>query len=242
MIKIICFILSLKIFLFSADPDVETFAGKQITLQKIKDLIKKEEFVAKAYETYIVNTKSIPQSINNLLTSDYLGVNFFSDYDADYFLAMSVDNGKISYSLNEFLKKEENKNFKDLYESNTFRDRTFYQDGKIYFYLEDSFAKHLNFLILEQSKSPIISCDDSLSKKYCMKDNHIYIYNSNTKNDSTLLMYYHQDKFRNGPIMITKDISLHSSKEFTYIQKGTILFDIDGVKYIKTATTVSLLK
>lgn len=242
MKKIVLILIVFISFLYSEETDFTGFNERQVILDKIKDVIKKEELVVKAYERYILDTKSLPESIDDLLTSDYLGTDFFDAYDTDNFSSIDFSDGKLTYALKETLTQDEK--IKEIYESNTFRDRTFFKDSSIFFLIEDDFAKHLNYLILEQNKSPIISCEDSSSKKYCLRDtNHIYIYSSDTvKDDSTLLMYYHQDKFKSGPIMITKDISLHSNKEFTYLRKGTIMYDSDATKYIKTPTSIQVLK
>jgi hypothetical protein len=242
MKNVVRILLFFTLFLYSQESEFDGFEQRQVVLEKLKEVIKKEEMVVKAYERYILNTKSIPNSINDLLTNDYLGADFFDEYDTTNYSLIDFYDGKLTYALKEPLRNVES--IKKLYESDTFRNRTFHRESRVFFLIEDDFAKHLNYLILEQNKSPIINCDEVLSKRYCIRDiNHIYIYTSDTvKDDSTLLMYYHQDRFRSGPMMITKDISLHSNKAFTHVRKGTIMYDSDGTKYIKTLTSVQVLK
>jgi hypothetical protein len=56
-------------------------------------------------------------------------------------------------------------------------------------------------------------------------------------------MYYAIEKFNSGPIIITKDTSLHiTSDEFDFIPRGALLYDTEAIKYIKTTTSIEVVK
>ena len=55
-------------------------------------------------------------------------------------------------------------------------------------------------------------------------------------------MNYHIDNFTAGPIVITDNISLHTSDEFKSIPKGALLIDTTGVRYVKTTIGIEALK
>jgi hypothetical protein len=238
MIKKLFLILILVNSFFAEE--ITTFDARQEALLKIRNIITQEESIARAYESYILKNYNIP-ILSNLITADYLGVEFTTNFDTTNFNSISLDNLTLSYALKSDALKNDLK-FKDLYENDTFRNRTYFQDNKIYYLLLDDFAKHLYFLIKRQN-SAILDCTNLLSKRYCVNNNHIYIYSSDTvKTNATLLLYYHKDKFKMGPFIITNNISEHSNIEFSSIPKGIILYDSDGKKYIKTSTSIMALK
>lgn len=77
------------------------------------------------------------------------------------------------------------------------------------------------------------------------KNNHIYIDVENLASDvpNKYLMAYHIDKFKTGPIIITDDTSKHITESaFDSISKGALLYDTNGVKYIKTLDGIEVLK
>lgn len=127
---------------------------------------------------------------------------------------------------------------KSLYESNTFRKRTFYSNNKISFILKDDFAKHLVYLILNQTTgfAGIVDCT-TIGSKYCKKGEDIYIYDD--KDRTNKLMYYYKGNFKTGPIIITSDKTLQTTnEEFDFLPKGAILYDELGLKYVKTSTGI----
>lgn len=63
-----------------------------------------------------------------------------------------MEASKISYALKGDLKSDST-GIKALYESNTFRKRTYYWNNEIHFVLEDAFAKHLFNLIQQVVQS-----------------------------------------------------------------------------------------
>lgn len=221
------------------------FEIRQKDLQDVKIVVQNEESIARAYEQYILTNYNIPSSINDLYTSDYLGTKtqFLSSISgfATNFLEPTFVDTKISYALLERLKKDAS--IKTLYESDTFRKKTYYRADKISFVLEDSFAKHLYDLI-KQNGSGLVTCSSSFPNKNCVLNNHIYIKPTYTGTVITsYLMTYHKDKFKTGPILITDNTGLHvTSSEFNSVPKGALLYDIKGVKYVKTIAGIVILK
>lgn len=217
--------------------DLTTFENRQIILQKIRNIIVQEESIARAYENFLLKNLKIP-ILTDLTTADYLGTAFLIGFDTTNFNTFTLNNLTLSYGLKS-TDITNDSGLKSLYESDTFRNRTYSQNNSINFTFESEFAKHLYFLIKKQN-SPILDCSNITSKRYYIKDNHIYIYSDDTK--SILLMYYHKDKYKTGPFIITNNTALHSNMEFLSIPKAIVLYDTDGKKYIKTSTEIKALK
>jgi predicted GNAT family N-acyltransferase len=52
-------------------------------------------------------------------------------------------------------------------------------------------------------------------------------------------MYFYKENFKKGPIIITSDRTLQTTNaEFDFIPKGAVLYDEDGIKYVKTSTGI----
>lgn len=219
------------------------FKTRQDTLQNVKKVIQDEEAIARAYEQYILDKYAFPTSINDLYNSSYLGTkdsfitDFLSTFDADFNdFTLTLD--KLNYALKSVLKNDED--IRKFYENNSLRKKTYYRNDKIYLILEDSFAKHLYNLISLQN-SAILDCTNILSKRTCKENGHIKVYTTDAK--TVLLMQYHEEKFKTGPIVITNDKTLQITRdEFTYLPKGTILYDVLGAKYIQTISGIEVLK
>lgn len=236
------------IFLLSniLNAEITDFDTRQDVILKLKEMVLKEEQIATAYEEYILENYNIPADLNAITSSGYLGsyLDFITNsIDTNYFETPVLGNllnstlTTISYGLKSVLKTDAY--FKNLYESNTFRKKTFYANNKINFIINDDYAKHLLYLISKQGVQ-ILDCI-TIGTKYCKKNEHIYIYDDITR--INLLMYYHKDKFKTGPIIITNDTSLqNTSDEFNFIPKGAILYDTDGIKYVKTLDSIEKLK
>jgi hypothetical protein len=233
--------------LFSASLD--DFEYRQEILLDVKKVIQREESIARAYQQYLLNNYSLPSSINLLYTTDYLGssddfkdgISAFLTKFKEFSIIDESNISYISYRLTDTLKNDSN--IKTLYESDTFRKITYYRNNKIYFTLEDSFAKHLYDLIKITGTEFTSPCA-SIENENCILNNHIYIkptYSLGLITD--YLMAYHVDKFKTGPIIITSNTSLHStSDEFQTIPKGALLYDTTGAKYVKTTTSIEVLK
>ena len=220
----------------------ETFEERQKTLQDIKNVIQYEESVARIYELYILNNLKLPTiaEINTLLDGNIK--DFVSSDNKDKVNLTTLTSGlpKISYALGDVLKAD--LSIKSLYDSNTYRKKTYVRDNAVYFILEDTFAKHLFDLIAlnNNTNKEIKECGSTNSDKACIFKDHIYIeptYSSGSING--YLMAYHIDKFKTGPIVIS---GVTGDNIFKSIPKGTLIYDITGVKYIKTTLGIEVLK
>ena len=224
---------------------LDDFDYRQKILLDVKRVIQNEESIARAYEQYLLTKYSLPANITSLYSDDgdYLGkstefikgiTNFTTNFNA-----FSISGNTISYALKTTI--SEDLNIKALYESDTFRKKTYYRDDKVYFTLEDTFARHLYDLI--KATGALVSCA-SVANQNCILNSHIYIkptYSSGLITD--YLMTYHIDKFRTGPIIITSNTSLQiSSDEFDTIPRGALLYDTTGSKYVKTTSGIEVLK
>lgn len=217
--------------------DLDKFADRQDVLQKIKQMIIDEESIAKAYEAYIIKNYSLPSSLAVLKTADYLGTTF-GNVDETYFNSFVLATQNVSYRLKDNLSSIEN--FKLMYESDTYRKKTFVYKGKVYFKLEDDFAKNL-FMLIKTQGSGLNNCNDIPKRQYCIKDNHIYLFTNSSQ--SKIIMYYYVDKFKTGPIVISNDTSLYDTRsEFKYLPYGTFMYDLDGIKYVKTSSSIEKVK
>lgn len=252
MIKIYMFI---SIFICSSlvantnEVDTRTFdfEQRQEVLQELKNVIQQEESIAKAYEVYLLENYKRPASFTDL--SSVLGISLNSmilENNSDYFKNIVLDGAKksINYRLTSLIEKDTF--LKNMYESDTFRKKTFIYNNKIQIILESNLAKNIYNLINTQNKN-LISCDNPLSGKYCIKKDltgvnkdHIYIYETSLKN--RLLMYYYPKNYEKGPIVIIDDISFHDNIEFKELPLGVVLYDFQGEKYLKTKSTIRKVK
>lgn len=237
MIKLFLFISIGYTFLFA-----ETFQERQNTLQDIKNIVQYEESVARTYEEYILNYYKLPTiaQINTILGGNIR--DFVSSDNKDKINLTTLTSGlpKISYALGNDLKND--LSIKSLYESNTFRKKTYVRDGSVYFILENTFAKHLFDLIYLNSNTnkEIKLCASTNSDKSCIYNDHIYIDATYTLSEITgYLMCYHIDKFETGPIIIS---TISANNIFKSIPKGVLIYDSTGKKYIKTTLGIEVIK
>jgi hypothetical protein len=237
---------------FSLELNLNNFEDRQATLRDVKTLILYEESIAKAYEEYILINYSIPTLtqittlIGNVSLTNAINSTFTLDNDLM----------KISYGLIDEIKADSS--IKTLYESSTYRKRTFFRNDKINFILKDEFAKHLYDLI--KQAGTIVDCpttQGSITKVNCKQSNHIYIGVTSIKKDTRVdtngnnvityqpdvyLMVYSIDKFKTGPIVITNDSTKYTQSEFDSISKAALLYDVVGAKYVKTIDGIKALK
>lgn len=217
--------------------DLDNFEERQKALQDVKTIILYEESIAKAYEEYILTNYAIP----NLTQIKSLIGDITTTFNLDGTLM------KVSYGLNNDLKADDL--IKALYESNTYRKRTYIRNDEVNFILEDEFAKHLYDLI-KQNGGAIQDCPTIVftTAVNCKENNHIFIQLTKKLDGlevvpDTYLIAYHIDKFKTGPIIITNDTSKHITQSaFDSIPKGALLYDTDGVKYVKTIDGIEVLK
>jgi hypothetical protein len=241
MIRIFLVLLIIQNFLYSAD---SAFITQQKLLLNVKTIIQEEESMARAYERFIINERKLPILFSELKNNNYLGSGFsLTSFDSTALIESDFD-FNLKKNINNRLKGTtlvNDTSIKHLYESDLFRKKTYYVDtDTIGIKLEDMFANHLYFLSSTGGFN-LIECNTIPKKKYCTKGDDIYIY----KEDSQLnfLMYYSIDKFKTGPIIITSDTSLHiTNDEFNYIPKSALLYDTEAVKYIKTRTSIEVVK
>ena len=236
------------IFLFfsniSFSLDLNNFDERQEVLQSVKTIILYEESIAKAYEDYILTKYSIPTLTQ---VKDLIGILNTQVSGITNTLTLNNDVTKISYALNSELLTDSN--IKALYESNTFRKRTYVRNNEVYFILEDAFAKHL-YNLIKMNKDAISTCPNTnfSTPINCIENNHIYIQLTKKFDGLNLvldsyLMSYHIDKFKTGPIIITNDTSKHITESvFDSIPKGALLYDTNGIKYTKTLSGIEPLK
>lgn len=228
------------------------FEQRKIFVDKVKKIIQQEEAIARAYERYIVNEMKYPTNISQLKTDEYLGTTFKSSFDSgdellfeDYVLDTT---GKLNFNYRLITTNSSiDTSIKALYRSTNYRENTFVYDNKVIIRLNDSYAKTLHTLMQTQSKA-INACTDT-TIKYCLKDNHIYIFNSIDKLEingdiklSNLLMFFYIENFKTGPIIITDDRTLHDSEEFLNLVPGTKLIDFTNQKYLKTFDDIRRLQ
>ncbi|UTJ06660.1 hypothetical protein [Arcobacter roscoffensis] len=228
------------------------FEQRKILVDKVKRIIQQEEAIARAYERYIINEMKYPTSISQLKTDEYLGSSFKSSFDSGDELLFEdyvLDNtGKLNFN---YRLRTSNSNIdtsiRALYRSANYRENTFVYDNKVIIRLNDSYAKTLHTLMQMQSKA-INACSDT-TIKYCLKDNHIYIFNSTDKFENNgnikldnLLMFFYIENFKTGPIIITDDRTLHDSEEFLNLVPGTQLIDFKNEKYLKTYDDIRRLQ
>lgn len=242
MIKILLMIISSFTILLADSAD---FSNRQKIVLDIKQVIQKEEEIARSFEKYILTNYSLPANITALYTIDYLGTSddFTSSISnfADNFKAFILSGNSLSYTMKDTLKNDSG--YSSLYEGDTFRKRTYYRNERVYLVLEDVFAKHL-YDIIRQKGSGLSACSSSASGVSCILNNHVYIKPTYSAGKiSTFLMAYHIEKFRTGPIIVTDNTALHvTESEFKSIPKGALIYDIKGAKFIKTNLGVEVLK
>ena len=221
----------------------ETFQERQNILLDIKNIVQYEESLARAYEQYIIDNYKLPSSISDITT--LIGgniTNFVLNIDSQV-NTTDLTSGlpKINYALGDMITDV---SFTSLYESDTFRKKTYVRDSAVYFILDDIFAKHIFDLIKLNSGSEIKTCVSTNTDKVCIKNSQIYISPTYTSSEITgYIMSYRIDKFKTGPIIVTNDTSKYISEDvFSSIPRGALIYDIKGVKYVKTLRSIEILK
>lgn len=222
----------------------ETFQERQNILLDIKNIVQYEESLSRAYEQYIIDNYKLPSSISNITT--LIGgniTNFVLNIDSQVNTTVLTSGlPKINYALGNSLITDSS--FTSLYESDIFRKMTYVRNNAVYFILDDIFAKHIFDLIKLNSGNEIKTCISTNTDKVCIKDSQIYISPIYTSGEITgYIMSYRIDKFKTGPIIVTNDKSKYISEDvFTSIPRGALIYDIKGVKYVKTLTSIEALK
>ena len=247
LLALLTFFLSLNIL----NADDSEFIQQQELFLKVKTIIQEEESIARAYESFILTEKKLPDTLAELKTDVYLGTSFTltpfvegESVSVDNFGFKKVINNRFKDAKFDGISAEVKQSIQKLYESDLFRKKTyFYDSDTIGIKLEDEFANHLYFLS-SIAEFNLIKCGDATKRKYCWETDDkkiIYIYNEDAQ--TNLLMYYSVENFKTGPIIITNDTSAHiTSDEFNSIPKGALLYDTEAVKYIKTRDSIEVVK
>lgn len=260
------------------------FEETQSILKDIRKIVQYEESVARAYENYILENYKIPSSISDL------NLPTLSDIENDFNeITLFPENTRLSYALKSNEDEEDNEVNEDenrinaLYNSNTYRKRTYVRNDSVYFRFEDDFAKHLYNLLDNTTDKELVTCNEVVDTVNgdtydpainCIKDYNLadgqsnenivrykHIYLGVTKIEevkdedgnstgysypSEYLIAYRSDKFKTGPIVIAsknyyeKDLEVDEEAEywkeaeFDTIPNGALLFDTEGIKYVKT--------
>ena len=251
-----------------------SFEETQSILKDIRKIVQYEESVARAYENYILEYYKIPSSISDL------NLPTLSDIENDFNeITLLSENTRLSYALKSNLKDSKEADIKRinaLYDSNTYRNRTYVRNSIVYFRFEDDFAKHLYDLLDNTTDKEIATCpavideineyDPAINctKDYNLADGQIdeesvrykHIYLGVTKIEevkdedgnsigysypSEYLIAYRSDKFKTGPIVITANEDDWGEVEFDTIPNGALLFDTEGIKYVKTTDSIEKL-
>jgi len=234
-------ILLIISFSFLYSDSSTTFIEKQKLIIKTKKIIEEEEFIARAFERYILENAKIP-TLSDLKNNNYLSTTFsptyFTEDDSKDFSIISRKN-KMKNRLTLSVESVRiNSGIADLYNSSTYRNRTYLDGTEIGIFIRDDFARHIYFLS-STADIDIVTCSDSNRDKYCIENDHMYIYKRGSdKSKDILLMYYKLSKFRTGPIIIVDDPTIYDNSEFEHIPSGAILFDIKGKKHIKTNKSI----
>ena len=249
-------LLFLVLVTYSCSLDLNNFEDRQAVLQDVKKLILYEELVARAYENLLIKNLELPTTSEIEVVTDDATTTIKTLIKNSIYNALSVDSSTTKFSYN--LKtgdlvgsEEEIANIKNFYEDNSFRKNTYIQDNSVYFILEDDFAKHI-FDLINQGKDIKKGCKIGQSCIQNDKDklffNHIYIDvdpDADFQDDvpEKYLIAYHIDNFKTGPIIITSNRSKQTSEKiFQSIPKGALMYDFDGVKYVKTSDSIEILK
>ncbi len=240
MKKIVLMFLSLNIFLFS-----ETFSEKQTILNEIQEQIAYEESVANAYEEYILIFYKIP----TLVDTNFSKLIQTKNASSSVVVGNQVLNTNLNLSYG--IKSDLNSEYKKIYESNIYRDKTFVMQGKVHFTLESAFAKHIVSLLGLKNLSSIQVCPTTINSTItCIENSTIYIDAkerkldafTNEKRPNKFLVAYTIDNFENGPIIVEKSSISNNEKIFSIFKNGTLMYDENGNKYVKTLDKIEELK
>lgn len=211
------------------------FEQRQNLIFNIKQTIVNEELISESIQNYIKTNYKLPTFSNLGLTINPLDTNYFNDYSID----TTNENLIINYNLKTDI---DDASLISLYESNTFRDRTFYYLSNnvktIRVILNDEIARHLYGLI-KFNGGDITDCTTS-AKDICLviDTNSIRINNSS----GTFLYEYKIENYKSGPMTVTSNTTLHTSSEFDFVPNGVSLIDENGIMYVKTDDGIKALQ
>lgn len=226
--------LILLLVLFLSINANSNFDNTQNIAKKVKEIIEMEERFINSFENHIIQDF-------RFVTPSYIANNELILVDS----IKGFDKNQNILSFSSNLPEElQNDSFaKNLYESSTYRDRSYFVENKIYFNLQNPLAKLLATIMLYKNKDSIDLCPEKYTSKIelCHLEDSIYVDvekydyvfedSSYKEKPSKFLLAFSLNSFKNGPIIIEKIDE--DEPIFNIFSNGTIFYDRDGIKYLK---------
>ena len=226
--------LILLLVLFLSINANSNFDNTQNIAKKVKEIIEMEERFINSFENHIIQDF-------RFVTPSYIA-------DNELIINNSIKNfdknqNILSFSSNLPEELQNDSFAKNLYESSTYRDRSYFVENKIYFNLQNPLAKLLATIMLYKNKDSIDLCPQKYTTKIglCHLEDSIYVDvekydyvfedSSYKEKPSKFLLAFSLNSFKNGPIIIEKIDE--DEPIFNIFSNGTIFYDRDGIKYLK---------
>lgn len=211
---------------------LESKGLKQQNVLQTKDLIAREEQIAKNFEKYILENLSLP-TIENLKTNNYLGTNFsLANRFGDSLDFKNASNLQLKYAvtktgLDNYIKQLYNR---DLYRKYTFANEntTTPANSNILIKLQSEEAKNILNILRESGAIIESSCPPSSPSRYCnVNEKAIRWYNSTLN-----WIEYNKKDYKKGNVTLESS-SLLSDDKLEELPVGTYIYLKNGTKYIK---------
>lgn len=224
------------LILFSSHSLSDDFESIQEKGKAIKEIIEIQERFANSFENHILQDFKI-STIKEIIDSGIIPNNIdIRD--------LNEKNLSFTTLLDDRLKDD---NFAyELYRSYTFRDKTYFNEDRIYFNISNPLAKLLYTLMIYQKQNEIKECPISFTNKIdlCHFENGIYVditkyddlfgdSNQNSKKPSKFLLAFNLESYDRGPIIV--DEIDEDEAILNFFSNGVIFYDKDGIKYLKVA-------
>ncbi|AXX84730.1 hypothetical protein [Aliarcobacter skirrowii] len=226
--------LILLLVLFLSINANSNFDNTQNIAKKVKEIIEMEERFINSFENHIIQDF-------RFVTPSYIA-------DNELIINNSIKNfdknqNILSFSSNLPEELQNDSFAKNLYESSTYRDRSYFIENKIYFNLQNPLAKLLATIMLYKNINSIDLCPEKYTSKIelCHLEDSIYVDvekydyvfedSSYKEKPSKFLLAFSLNSFKNGPIIIEKIDE--DEPIFNIFSNGTIFYDRDGIKYLK---------
>lgn len=226
--------LILLLVLFLSINANSNFDNTQNIAKKVKEIIEMEERFINSFENHIIQDF-------RFVTPSYIA-------DNELIINNSIKNfdknqNILSFSSNLPEELQNDSFAKNLYESSTYRDRSYFVENKIYFNLQNPLAKLLATIMLYKNINSIEICPQKYTNKIelCHLEDSIYVDvekydyvfedSSYKEKPSKFLLAFSLNSFKNGPIIIEKIDE--DEPIFNIFSNGTIFYDRDGIKYLK---------
>ncbi|MDX4050701.1 hypothetical protein Q6A83_07950 [Aliarcobacter skirrowii] len=222
--------LILLLVLFLSINANSNFDNTQNIAKEVKEIIEMEERFINSFENHIIQDF-------RFVTPSYIA-------DNELIIDNSIKNFDILSFSSNLPEELQNDSFaKNLYESSTYRDRSYFVENKIYFNLQNPLAKLLATIMLYKNINSIEICPEKYTSKIelCHLEDSIYVDvekydyvfedSSYKEKPSKFLLAFSLNSFKNGPIIIEKIDE--DEPIFNIFSNGTIFYDRDGIKYLK---------